>query len=105
MRNSFGEKSPTVRLQMSRPDSARTRISPEIFRISEPVRPSASCERLRSSQTGRVVVIGGDCRAWNADGERSLRTLLSCQDDNPTSAGRARLLHDDEFIACHPEPP
>src|SRR6476619_6990414 len=44
MGNCRGSKSPTVRLQTSRPPATRTRISEAIFRISEPMRPAAMVE-------------------------------------------------------------
>jgi hypothetical protein len=45
MRNSVGEKSPTVRLATDRPDAVSARTSPAIFSTSEPMRPCASVER------------------------------------------------------------
>src|SRR5215217_83411 len=44
MRNSAGEKSPTVRLQMSRPSAARARTSAAILRISDPMIDAASAD-------------------------------------------------------------
>src|SRR5205085_7281562 len=66
MRNSLGEKSPTVRLQISFPLAASARISLEIFRISEPVRPRARVERQRSS--GRRSRVAGGRLSTDIDG-------------------------------------
>src|ERR1700716_538932 len=68
IRNSAGEKSPTVRLQMSRPSDARARTSAAILRISDPTSDPASAE-------GRDAV-RSDCgaRAEEDMGGRYLRS-------------------------------
>src|SRR5438270_13523107 len=57
MRNSLGEKSPTVRLQISRPASQSALTSRDTFRISEPISPWARWERPRSWSTGGATVM------------------------------------------------
>src|SRR5689334_7867343 len=51
---SFGSKSPTVRLQISRPPATSARMSPAILRISEPI--SAPAIALTRSLGSRVIV-------------------------------------------------
>src|SRR5215212_6364775 len=62
MRNSLGEKSPTVRLATERPALVSARTSLAIFSTSEPVMPRASAERPASETWVRTSRISAHCK-------------------------------------------
>src|SRR4051812_50132162 len=59
MRNSVGEKSPTVRLQISRPVAASARTSAAILRISEPTSDPASVDGRAAVRSAGVARADG----------------------------------------------
>src|SRR5947209_4490681 len=96
MRNSDGEKSPTVRLRISFPLATATRTSLEILRISEPVSPRASAERS--------LVVGRLRRNFTSAQLHEARDDLDVED--PAREERCRedaahgVVHAEEFRAA-----